>query len=61
AEESCTKGSSTGSLQTDFSGGTVTLSLSSNLTGRFVLRNPVQRGHPIQRKADGNPVIADSR
>jgi len=25
------------------------------------LRNPVQRGHPIQRKADGNPVIADSR
>ncbi|HKM71670.1 MAG TPA: hypothetical protein VJX94_16715 [Stellaceae bacterium] len=25
------------------------------------LRNPVQRGHPFQRKADSNPVIADSR
>jgi hypothetical protein len=23
--------------------------------------NPVQRGHRFQRKADGNPVIADSR
>ncbi len=25
------------------------------------LRNPVQRGHRFQRKADINPVIADSR
>jgi hypothetical protein len=25
------------------------------------LRNPVQRGHSFQRKADSNPVIADSR
>jgi len=25
------------------------------------LRNPVQRGHRFQRKADSNPVIADSR
>jgi hypothetical protein len=25
------------------------------------LRNPAQRGHRIQRKADSNPVIADSR
>ena len=25
------------------------------------LRNPVQGGHPFQRKADSNPVIADSR
>jgi hypothetical protein len=23
--------------------------------------NPVQRGHRFQRKADSNPVIADSR
>jgi len=25
------------------------------------LGNPVQRGHRFQRKADSNPVIADSR
>ena len=25
-----------------------------------LLRNPVQRGHRFQRKADSNPVIADS-
>ena len=25
------------------------------------MRNPVQRGHRFQRKADSNPVIADSR
>ena len=25
------------------------------------VRNPVQRGHSFQRKADSNPVIADSR
>ena len=25
------------------------------------LRNPVQRGHRFQRKADSIPVIADSR
>jgi hypothetical protein len=25
------------------------------------LRNPVQRGHRFQCKADSNPVIADSR
>jgi len=25
------------------------------------LRNPVQRGQRFQRKADSNPVIADSR
>jgi len=25
------------------------------------LANPVQRGHRFQRKADSNPVIADSR
>jgi hypothetical protein len=25
------------------------------------LRNPVERGHRFQRKADSNPVIADSR
>jgi hypothetical protein len=24
------------------------------------VRNPVQRGHRFQRKADSNPVIADS-
>ena len=29
--------------------------------GRSALRNPVQRGHRFQRKADSNPVIADSR
>jgi len=28
---------------------------------RRQLRNPVQRGHRFQRKADSNPVIADSR
>ena len=28
---------------------------------RIKVRNPVQRGHPFQRKADSNPVIADSR
>ena len=26
----------------------------------YGLRNPVQRGHRFQRKADSNPVIADS-
>jgi hypothetical protein len=26
-----------------------------------MLGNPVQRGHRFQRKADSNPVIADSR
>src|SRR5439155_7988606 len=36
AAESCTKESSTGSLQTDVPGGTVTLSLSANVTKRFV-------------------------
>ena len=25
------------------------------------VRNPVQHGHRFQRKADSNPVIADSR
>ena len=25
------------------------------------VRNPVQRGHRFHRKADSNPVIADSR
>ena len=25
------------------------------------VRNPVERGHRVQRKADSNPVIADSR
>jgi hypothetical protein len=25
------------------------------------VRNPLQRGHRFQRKADSNPVIADSR
>jgi hypothetical protein len=29
--------------------------------GRISLGNPVQRGHRFQRKADSNPVIADSR
>ena len=28
---------------------------------RAAVRNPVQRGHRFQRKADSNPVIADSR
>ncbi len=28
---------------------------------RDALGNPVQRGHRFQRKADSNPVIADSR
>jgi hypothetical protein len=28
---------------------------------RALVGNPVQRGHRFQRKADGNPVIADSR
>jgi hypothetical protein len=27
----------------------------------FNLRNPAQRGHRFQRKADSIPVIADSR
>jgi hypothetical protein len=27
----------------------------------ITLANPVQRGHRFQRKADSNPVIADSR
>jgi hypothetical protein len=27
----------------------------------MTLGNPVQRGHRFQRKADSNPVIADSR
>ena len=28
---------------------------------KLPVRNPVQRGRPFQRKADSNPVIADSR
>ena len=28
--------------------------------GKRIVRNPVQRGHRFQRKADSNPVIADS-
>jgi hypothetical protein len=34
-----------------------------NLRGQKILSvgNPVQRGHRFQRKADSNPVIADSR
>jgi hypothetical protein len=27
----------------------------------YYVRNPVQRGHRFQRKADSIPVIADSR
>jgi hypothetical protein len=30
-------------------------------TARYILGNPVQRGHRFQGKADSNPVIADSR
>ena len=33
----------------------------TDATGNFTLGNPVQRGHRFQRKADSNPVIADSR
>jgi hypothetical protein len=31
------------------------------IVGVEIVGNPVQRGHRFQRKADSNPVIADSR
>ena len=37
------------------------MKLFSNIETLKIVRNPVQRGQRFQRKADSNPVIADSR